>query len=314
MLSKKYIKEFIKKSNIVDITNILTKVTELEKSTNKEVLNWTETEICMFLKSFHAVSTNSLNKYLVILRKFGEYIAEKENLPQPEYKLQNTVMDDLIDKELLFASTLTYDQYREIKNQLSIIDEGEIVNVRDKLIFELAWSGLSNEEIKMLEENKIEFSENNHGQPIALLTLNTDRLVRIEDPEIVEDIKKCMREKYYIIRAKDGRRKQMSYKDSKYLIKPVSVGRTKKESNLDNPGTTLINVFINNDITCTGINMSNLNIEDIRRSKIIYLLSPDNQEYFDEEIIAALFNFKNKYALNWLKDIAAEIYNSEGDR
>jgi len=305
MLTNKYLKSFLNDSNDeVEIGFILNKVIKFEKIIEKSVLDWNQKDISNYLKSYKAISPSSLNKYASVVRRFVEYICEKENCNIENFDTEKLNMENLIDIKGILNLTLNYSQYMNIKNQLSKMDGAEELNVRDKLMFELAWSSLTNEEIKMLKNDMIKFSKNDEGENIAILFLNTRRIVRIEDFEIVEDIRKCMKEMYYVVTTKNNVYKRMSYRSSEYLVKPVNVGKGKKEDFLNNPGDTLHKIFKNNDISCEGIDVDNLTMEDIRRSKIVYMLTPENREYFDDETILGLFNLKSKQSLVWYKNLA----------
>lgn len=314
MLSKKYSSDFLNKYNdgMSDLSSIIKQIFKIEKDSNVEVLKWEENEFISFLKSFNAVSPHSLNKYSIILRDFADFICEKEGLKKREYKLKTVSPDELVNVEKLLKITLSYQQYRHIKNQLSFEYDADECNIRDKVLFELAWCGLGTDEIRLLNESMISFSESEYGSDVVILHLHTDRVVRIEDFEIVDDIKKCLKEKFYIVKTKAGVYKKLNYKDSEYLIKPVSVGRMKKEGYLDSPSITLQNVFKTNDVTCPGIDINELSIEDIRRSKMVYLLLPENRDYFDDETIIGLFNLSSVYQLSWLKKLA-ELKEKQGD-
>jgi hypothetical protein len=71
---------------------------------------------------------------------------------------------------------------------------------------------------------------------------------------------------------------------------------------------TLQRIFFQHSINCNGIDMLNLSIDDIRRSKLIYLLSPENEEYFDMDMISVAFNIKNDTSFFWLKKVAKQKY------
>lgn len=308
MLTEKYSQRFLE---LYDKENnkgqIIKKIIETEQNTEVELLDWDDSHIVVYLRNFGAISPSALNKKMVVLRKFAEFICKKENIPTRTYLIDDGVFLQLIDKNQLASVTLNYSQYVHIKNQLDITDGGERVNVRDKLIFEFAWSGLTSDDIRMIKESDIEFIESDNGWQIALLNLY-DRVIRIDDPEIVEDIKLCLREIYNTRTAKDGRTKKTFYKDSEYLIKPINVGRTSSKTYLNEPNLTLQSVFKSGNIICEGIDIEGLSLADIRRSKLIYLLSPENEEFFDIKTVGGLFNFKSRMSLDWLKTIARELY------
>ena len=271
MLSQKYLKDFLNTNDKYDFNSALNKISKQEKISGVSFLNWEESEIGDYLRSFNSVSAMALNRQLSVLRNFADFICEKENLPKKIYSLGEDKLYDFIDKEKLNSITISFEQYRHIKNQF---DE----NVRDKLIFEFAWYGLSNEEIKMIQLQDIKFTQSDFGWDIALINIGKDIPFKIEDPEVVEDIKKCMNETFHFISAKDGKTKKMKYKDSNYLIKPINVGKRKKEDYISNPSLTLQKALITKK--CADIDVSNLSIEDIRRSGLVYLLSPENEKEF----------------------------------
>lgn len=319
-LSEKYLKDFLALNSNYDFKAVLNRIIDQEKISGISFLDWTELEVGEYLKSFKSVSDMALNRQLSVLRNFSDFVCENENLPKRKYDLGEFKFYDFIDKEELLKTTLSYEQYRHIKNQL---DD----NVRDKLLFELPWYGLTNNMIKMLKISDIEFMySDDFGWEIAFLSChgsvegndndnedevssNETVMIKIEDPEVVEDIRKCMKETWHVIESKDGRTKKMQYRDSEYLIKPINVGKNKKEDYISNPSLTLQKTFVAKEITCEGININKLSIANIRRSGLIYLLSPENANDFDLDFITVAYGYKNDTGLYWLRNFAKEKYN-----
>jgi hypothetical protein len=100
----------------------------------------------------------------------------------------------------------------------------------------------------------------------------------------------------------------MKYRDSKYLIKPTNVGRGSSEDYVSNVSLLLQKAFITQGITCDNIDITNLSVEDIRRSGLIYLFSPENKNIFNIDLITLLYGFKNSSGLYWLQNYAREKY------
>jgi hypothetical protein len=297
MFVDKYFKSFAKNNKDAG-TSFYNTIKSAEKKCNNELINWTENDIKIFLIEIHATSPSTLNKYLVILRQFIDYICEKENLPKVEFGLNYSESNlvDYIDYDLLLKVTLSYHEYQHIKNQLD-------KNIRDKVMFELAWQGLTNDQIRNLRKTDIQYVYNDeYGWDIAFLNIGKEMPLKIEDPEVVSDIKECEKEQYYYSEAKDGRNKRYVMKGGDFLIRPVNVGKGKKEEYIANPSLSLQGIFRTQDIKCHGIDIEFLSIEDIRRSKLIYLLS--NKEYFDMDFLMVIYGFKNDSGLYWLKRIA----------
>lgn len=311
MLTKKYSEDFLK---IYDTEGnkgqIIKNIIETEEETKVELLDWEDEEIAITLKKAGSVSPQSLNRSMVILRKFADFICKKEKLTKRKYVMEDGVFMKLIDKEQLLSTTISYDQYLTIREQLDMSDGGEKVNLRDKVIFELAWEGLTNDEIRSIKETNIEFAENENGWEVTIINLE-NKIIRIEDTQVTEDIKLCLKEQYCVRTAKDLRTKKTYYKDSEYLIKPINVGRTSDKTYLDNPHLALQRVLRASDIVCKGIDVESLTLADVRRSKLIYLLAPENEDFFDFETVAAIYNLKRPQALRWYKKIADEKYRVE---
>lgn len=306
MLSKKYLKDFSKANDKYDFKATLNRIVGQEKISNISFLAWSENETGEYLTSFKSVSAMALNRQLSVLRSFADFICDKENIPKRNFGLGEDKLYDFIDMAALLKVTINYEEYQHIKNQL---DD----NVRDKLIFELAWYGLTNDEIKMLKVSDVKFEmSDDFGWEVAFLDLGKDIPSKVEDPEVVEDIKKCIKELIYIAENENGKTNHYRFRDSEYLIKVANVGRKKKEDYLDNPSISLHDALVAQEITCNGINVFGLAIEDIRRSGLIYLLSPENQKDFSMDLIIILYGYKNDTGLYWLKNFAKEKYGGDG--
>jgi len=287
---------------------ILDNIQSAQEIIGKTFLEWDQKEdIALYLSLFGASSPRSLYFYFAVLKRFAEFVSEEIGQLPPKYKMPNLQDENILNYNNLAKKTLTYQQYIHIKNQLTILKNGVEANIRDKVIFELAWAGLTNEEIKLLKEENITFIYNELGLEVAILEMK-NRVQRIEDLELIDDIKKCMKEKFYYVETKSGVMKKMSYREVPYLIKPVKIGIPKKEGYLNNPGLALQKTFRGQGIICEGIDMDYLSLEDVRRSKLIYLLAPQNEKYFDLETVRGIFNLKTTDSLKWLKDVAKEKY------
>jgi len=308
MLTVKYEKEFLRLYDEVNNKRQLIKdVIIVEQETGVALLDWDDTEVASFLKKAESVSPMSLNRRMTILRKFADLICTREKLAKRKYIMEDGVFMQMIDRSQLAASTLSYDQYCTIKNQLDISIDAETVNVRDKVIFELAWMGLTNDEIRMVKSEDIEFVKIQNDWEIAIINLD-NKVIRVEDPEVTSDIKMCIKELYNVITSKDARVKKMFYKESDYLIKPMIIGRTSNKTYLNNPHLSLQHVFKSGGIVCKGIDMDSLSLSDIRRSRLIYLLAPENEIFFDFATIAGIYNLKRPEGLRWYREIAREKY------
>jgi hypothetical protein len=287
-----------------DYKMVVDMVIETERSTGKNITIWDEEDIIYFLKLFHSMSPNSLIKRLVYLRTFANYIADMENVNRRQYTIGDNRFIDCVNIEKLMKVTINYNEYQFIRSQFPTE-----YNIRDRLLFSLAWEGLTKEELKYLREEDIEFVESDIGE-VALLKL-ADHVVKIESPDIVQDIKTVLNERTFNITTKTEKINVMRYKDSPYLLKPVAIGKSKNDDvSICHPSLVIKNSYSTNSISCDGIDIERLGVEDIRRSKLIYLLCEENSMYFDNALIATLFNIRNDVNLYWLKQIANIKYSS----
>jgi hypothetical protein len=311
LLSKKYYNDFVEmRNNPLNTKTVLNQIIKIEKETGIEMLKWSKVEYSKYLSSFESTSPISIRQYDYTLKYFAKFICEQEKIDVVDFEFENIKYEDFIDIEKVLSRTISYEQYITIKNQLTVMDGAVERNYRDKVIFELGWSGLTNEEIKMLKESDITESLNELEDTILILNLtSTDRIVRIEDPEIVEDIKKCILETEYLTVDKNGMIKRPKYRESEYLIKPVNVGRCKPETYLNNPGLTLS--FVLEKVQCEGIDLDGLTLEDIKRSKIIYLMMGETKDYFDNMTLMSLFGLNEANQLTWWKTVGELKYNTK---
>ena len=289
---------------------VIKNIIKIEKEMNVELLNWKDEEIIAFLKKFESISPVSLKKKLATLREFASYICKEENIETPVYTLDESVFMSSIKTDKLLSVTLSYEQFQNIRGQLGMASIGETVNYRDKLIFELAWYGLTEDEMRMLKKDDVEFIDRK-GTEIALLTLCTGKLVPIDDAEVIEDIKQCAITDEITRIAKDGRFKTTGYKDSEYLIRPGKSGASSPNAYFGKPTTALKCAFVKDNITCDGINMYDISLANIRRSGLILLLAKKNEKIFDFKTVAAIYNLKTPFGLCWYREVADLKYTMD---
>lgn len=301
MIAEKYKEAFVNIPNNQKYKFLVNTVILKEKEFQKNSYEWNKGHISKYLKSFNSASPASINKYMSGLRSIVKFICQNENRNfNTDFNIGNEHLINCIDKEKILSVTINRNEYEFIKNKL-ILSKG--INVRDKLLFELAWEGLSADELKYLKHSDIIFNKNK-----SKAIIQAERKHIIDDKEIIEDIWNCMEEKEYIVKTLTGSNitRVLQYNWGEYLFKPVRVGMNKiKKFYLTNPSTTLKNAFKINDIECKGIDMLHLSIENIRRSRIIE--SINNGYDFDD--IVSKFNINNSVSLYWLKHICKLKYN-----
>lgn len=294
-------------------------ITKKEKETYNRIFNrlseeskfitkWENEDLDKFIYSFDSISENSVNKYLQIVRDFYSFVCKELGLKPKSLKLTKNTKDYINLKELL-ARTLDENEYKALKNLLIVeTPEEGTYNYRDKVLLELGWLGLTNNEIKTLRIDNIEFYRE-FNQEKAKLKLKR-RTVIIEEKEIVYDIKMTIKQKKYWRVEKGGREYFINLKETPMLIKAVAMRQSNKDE-VSNPSNMLNGVLKNlaeETEVAPGIKIENINLSDIRRSRIIELLK---LPYLKISDIKNIYDKKTESDLYWLQSIANIIKREE---
>lgn len=301
---KESLKEIIK-----DINNI-----------NPRLEEWGSKELGELFTNFHSVSNLSLLKYDFNFKHIHKYYCDKKGLEHKEIPFEKNI-EDYVDLKKLREETITYEDYLFIRDELEVvIDGGRSVNTRDRVLFELAWEGLSNTEIRNLKESDIDFQNDTK----AVLKLEK-RDVSISDKRVIEDMKKCIDEYEYFRMDKTPSggiaTRVYLYKDSPYLIKPIAITATDKDADKQTVGalptvfkrimrrlaSNTSRISRNADGTEIKLDLEYLTIESIRRSRIVWLLGHQD---IDHRVISRILNDKRSRNFTWLKSVAKKIYQA----
>jgi hypothetical protein len=308
-LSMKYANDFIQDDKNYKLRSTIQAILKTEEKINKNIKKWNESDIETYLSGFKCISPPSMHLKLNTLRNFADYISTKTKRAKVCYDVEKFSAIKNSKFEDLLPVTLSYEQYKIIKEQLIAEEMGKTFNTRDKLMFELAWYGLSHTEIQMLKENDVKFFEGEYGEYVVLKLQN--REIEIQENEVIKDIKNTMIEDIYISHTQGGT-KRYKYKDTEYLLKPISVGAGKSSEYIAQPSLALQNVFknISKPIICDGIDVEKLTLEHIRRSKIIYLLSMKDTKGYTVAKIKKIMNIHSTSNIYWLRHVVKLKYGN----
>lgn len=293
MLGKEYREQFLSQvNNSKAISLVINNIIIHEEKFSNSCTEWSNDQFEEYLKSFHSTSPNAISRPMRYLRDFSNFICDKENLSHTNYSLPVRKIYEMVDYDKILSITITPEQYQHIKNQLTL-------NIRDRVMFELAWQTLTANEIKYLRETDFDATKGIIQLP------KREWEIKAEDMDIFDDIQKCIEEKCYYIGSKDGHIKGMSFKKGDYLLKPIFVGVQKEDNFIGSPSVTMQRAFIQQKIKCPGIDIPYLSIEDIRRSKIIYLASSKE----NDDLVKLLGSGNIMSHLAWLRRLAKIVYN-----
>lgn len=318
-LSEKYKARFLALDKNKESKAVVNKIIEEEIILDMDCVNWGLNQIEDFLKSFKCISSNSLSIKYSVFKNYVNFICGKEGILRKNIQMNMGYLQQLVDYDTLMLQTINFQQYKHIINQLKL-------NVRDKLICELGWERMTSDEISQIKKEDITF-KTMKGSYLEIAFINTQNgklPYKIEDPETVEDIKKCIEEKYYYVTTKKNIKtnkcvnKRNTFKESDYLIKPTDIGAKRKEEEgekqeqfLANPNYALHQAIVARGVTCEGIDVNALNIESFRRSRIICMLAPENEEYFTKGQIKIMCGIdeNSNAVISWYSKLAKMKYS-----
>lgn len=303
-----YKDDFIKtqsQNNIYIVNDIVNYVNKI----GKDLHSWSKDELRKFIKDKSIESLARVSNYTNVVREFSKYILTNEKIDLAINEMANLKLNhgdpiECVDIEKLLSITIDNKQYEQIRSQITSC-------ARDRVIFELSWLGLKSSEIESIKKDDLEFG-NDNGRDYVIITITEDKIFRVDDSELVKDLKECLEEKFRIIMRSNGKQLKQEFKASKYLIKPLNAGRRNElnDNKLQIVVTTLKKCFENLNISCNGINMSRLTPESIRRSKLIFLLSPNMRDKFDVYTVSMIFGLQTVQNLKWYQKVADLKYKS----
>ena len=296
---EEYIEGFLETNNVKEKEIFINHIKKMEKI-EKFITEWSDKEIDKLIKSTNSISMNAINKYLQYTRSFYQYVCNQEGVIPKKITLTKSY-EYYINYEKFGDVLLDKKAYEQLKGEMIYSTfEGDF-NFRDKVMIELAWEGLTSEEIKNLKTSEKDIEFINDEKVILHLS---KRDVTINNAEIVYDIKQAIQQdKYYIPESLYKKEQWRNLKPSTHLIKPVVTRQSDNEC-VSNPSQLIRNVFKKMDIGIVpGIDLENVSLEDIKRSSIInaFMSGMDIPEVKEK------YGKKTECDIYWLQNIAQTL-------
>lgn len=286
----------IKKTEIDVYQNLVNKL----EGFPKYITEWNNYDLDKYITELDSISLNTITKYEQYIKNFYRFCCEIEGVT-PKYLFLTRGNKYYVNYEKLFSTILTEPQYKMLKNVLSETVGGKEYNTRDKLLVELAWEGLSVDDIKNLKERDIEFKQTD-GREVVNLKLET-RDVIIYDEEIIEDIKKTMaQDEYYLVSKNADRKDQIrQLKDTEYLIRAIKTNSSTRSTagNL----SQILKKSLEKVYVLPDIDLDSITMESIRRSRAIDM-------FINNATLEDVKEFLGKKAecdLYWLQELGFKI-------
>ena len=299
-----YIENFISENNIKEKEQFVYRgFIDLLVDMDTYITKWKNKDLDIFIESLQSTSVNTIDKYLQYIKKFYKFVCKKENIVSKHLFLSYD-KNKYIDYNKLKTTILNDQQYINLKNSFGYLYDGKEYNTRDKLMIELAYNGLTAYDIKHLKINDVKLN-NSQSAEIYL----HDRIIKIDDEEVIKDIQKTINQDYYYIEPTENRKHQLrKLKDTEYIIRPVKTNQGKNDT-VSNPSQILKKAFekMQDYYPDKNIDLSMLTLEDIRRSKVIQMLK--NEVPIEE--VSSFLGKKSNCDLYWLKDLANNLKNQK---
>lgn len=274
---------------------------------DKSIVEWDNYDLDEFMLGLRSKSANSIAKTFQYVKNIYNYICGKEEVIAKNLYLIHAPKY-YIDKRKLRNNILTKQQYNHFRKILTVTDiNNDEYNYRDKVLVELAWEGLTSNEIKNLKINDILFEDRDSGK-IAKIKLE-DRDVIITDPEVVKDIIQTIKHDKYYVHPRNRRKAQyISLRDTEYLIRAVKTNVGKRDT-VSNPSGLLKNVLAKEEMedSVMGVDLSRISLEDIRRSRVVDMM----QNGVSNEEVANFLGKKTTCDIYWLEEIALALKREE---
>ena len=307
---QEYLAQFFLENNITEREQQLySSIVDKLEQVNRPITKWDNYDLDRFVDGLHSTSANTITKKFQYIKNIYKFICEKENKEVKNLYLISAPKK-YIDKEKFHESILTEQQYSHLRKLLTVTDiNGKEYNYRDKVLVELAWEGLTSDEIKNLKINDIDFEDRKEGK-IAHIKLE-DREVMIVDIETVDDIIRTIQQnEYYVFPSNKRKAQYMKMRETEYLIRAVGTNVGKKDT-VANPSNLLRNVLIKDELTDSilGVDLGRIGLEDIRRSRAINML----QNGVSNEEVGEFMGKKTICDIYWLEEIALK-FKRENDK
>lgn len=282
--------------------------------TYKPLYQWKDLDVDQFLWDSELTSQNTITTYLSMIRKLVELDCRDQHVNYTQLHPTQEVREYIDLKKLRSKTILKKEEMHFIRTEL--INLNPRPNYRDVVLFELAFIGLTANDIQELKREEIIEVLDQKGRVNRLNLKLYNKTVMLdanveEDRLFINDILRAKRETDYckqrFYEGRDPVEDLIPYVPSPYLIRGIDNGNAKPNVPVAQPSRLLQKQLIKiaKDVGHPILDLEHLSLEDIRRSRLIQLLA------YDEEVrITDLQHWLNKRQRNdmiWLRPIAKKL-------
>jgi hypothetical protein len=281
--------ESFSKGYLKDFNTVFDHLSQIQQP----IYEWTNANFDDYLNDIHSGSENTINKNISMIKKIYIFSRNFYNLKPIEIKPTKESLD-YIDRDIFFKSILSVFNYDLIRLQLTKYYRNLEYNFRDKLIFELAWLGMTSQEIKEFKYDQLNF----YNSEIYIATKRSNYYI---GRNILQDIEHTIKAEKYLLK-RDYSYYEVDFKPSEYVIRSTISGKKTDNLKVANPSDMLKNSL--QEVECPGIYLEWISLEAIRKSGIMYSFATGRT--MNE--VKKMYNIKLNSELKWLKKLSDEIY------
>lgn len=226
-------------------------IPNFEKQIGKTIEKWDKDDVKKFLTAQHITSPNGQRGMITILKHLEVYKKDACEKSKQSYVSFESILtfddiDSLYDYHAEFQRLITNDQFETIRDQIK--------ELRGRVVLELAYLALlKNSQINELKNENVVVSEDGKSVAIRIIDKNGNaNQFPIDDPSAIADIitmKRDIKQNRHFF--------QNGYNTQSKGIIPISTALP-----------VLKNALIG--VECDNLNLSDFNIEDFRKSRLVY--------------------------------------------
>lgn len=208
-IRSEFIKEYSRSRIISDtsLSSLLNRVGKIEKEKDKNVINFSESEILEMYKGFNLTSVNTLQNYNNYLKAYCAFVMYKTNEGDNNFvNINKDMLKTCINEDMRKNKYISYEQLQEI--------EAELLNFTDAAILECLWYGISGKELTdltHLERSQVD-------QDRMEIVFNDGRIIKIY-PRLYDLLDSAFNETEYMCYGEDIKVKRVEGKNQLYKVR-----------------------------------------------------------------------------------------------
>lgn len=293
------VNEFLLSENNPNVDkNILLNIMKYQDINHKEIASWEKDDVIGYLSSINSFSIESLKLRINFIRRLQKFTSDGDI---KQFTISSQELMQCLDINNVINNLITPNEYDTVLSQLRQNDLLVSFPNREIVIIELAWFGLSKEEICSLKKSQI---STNNDRNIMRIKIDDNELIS-RDQLFINDILQCIVSDEWVVFTEDNKEKTIKYKQSEYVIRPSKAGKGVKLGGgyLGNPNTSLKGVIRRFNKIYHNVLLDKFTLENLRRSRLVYEISQNN-----DLLVLDWYNISYDNTFKWYQKLAEMKY------